>query len=452
MAPGRGGQEQAGGRGRGVNSIRGGRGSRQAGAGRGGGQGVGVVERVGRGGDEPASVVEGFSQVAGPARAAGGDPLGGRGVGRGASGPEERLSAEEILNPGDRLQTRPGDRGRGAVGRGGGQAGGGRGNGGRGGNRIRARAWVFTINNPRDTPRELPRGPPPVRYLCFGEEVSQNGTPHLQGYVVFENAVSQPSQYFRQYGNGHFEVAKGTASENIRYCSKDGKFSEYGVRPQDKRDQGHHGAKGGEMEVDRWEEAWQAAKRGKIEELPADIRWRFYSTFKKVAAEYKEPPAKLEKLNNLWIVGPSGTGKSHFAHETYPGAYKKEFNKWWDNYREENEAHQTVILDDLHYKWAKKERLKNWADIYPFMAEYKGGSMLIRPKRIVVTSNYHPHQVRSYSSPSTHVQYFKLQNFLLVCNFSLPSPGVLRGRSCSHLEAFQSDQLGRPSPSTSKAN
>ena len=412
MAPGRGGQEQAGGRGRGVNSIRGGRGgrgSRQAGGGRGGGQGVGVVERGGRGGDMPSAVIEGFSQLAGPARAAGdqtrpslrGDLSGGRGVGRGASGPQERLSAEEILRPGDR-QTSPGDRGRGAVGRGGGQAGRGRGNGGRGANRIRARAWVFTINNPCDMPRELPRGPPAMRYLGFGEEISQNGTPHLQGYVVFENAVSQPSQYFKQFGNGHFEAARGTASENIIYCSKGGKFHEFGVRPQDKRDQGHHGIKGGakgaQVGADRWEEAWQAAKRGRIDEVPADIRWRFYSTFKKVAAEYKEPPARLEKLNNLWIVGPSGTGKSHFAHETYPGAYKKEFNKWWDNYQDDNEAHQTVILDDLHFKWAEKERLKNWADVYPFMAEFKGGSMLIRPKRIVVTSNFHPNQVKTEPS------------------------------------------------------
>ena len=251
-------------------------------------------------------------------------------------------------------------------------------------------------------PRELPRGPPVMRYLCFGEEISQNGTPHLQGYVVFENAVSQPSQYFKQFGNGHFEAARGTASENIIYCSKGGKFHEFGVRPQDKRDQGHHGVKGGakgaQVGADRWEEAWQAAKRGRIDEVPADIRWRFYSTFKKVAAEYKEPPARLEKLNNLWIVGPSGTGKSHFAHETYPGAYKKEFNKWWDNYQDDNEAHQTVILDDLHFKWAEKERLKNWADVYPFMAEFKGGSMLIRPKRIVVTSNFHPSQVKTEPS------------------------------------------------------
>ena len=52
-----------------------------------------------------------------------------------------------------------------------------------------------------------------------------------------------------------------------------------------------------------------------------------------------------------------------------------------------------MLLDDIHPKWSEKEHLKNWADLFPFVAETKGGSMLIRPARIVVTSNYTIQQV-----------------------------------------------------------
>ena len=300
------------------------------------GVGQGQVHQVGRGGDTPAAVIEGFSQVAGPARAARGDPLGGRGVGRGANGPEERLSAEEILRPGDRRHEAAGvGRGRGLqAGRGGGGQGGqadgrheavglagrGQGGGGREEREVRARAWAFTINNYRDVPRDLPAN---AKYLCFGREESSTGTKHLQGYVVFKYAVKQPSRFFQNCGRGHFEVAKKSAELNIEYCAKSGDFVEYGDRPGIPKDQGHHGSKGGAVEVKRWDDAWNSAKKGNIEEIPGDIKLRYYSTITKVAAKYAKPPPELEKLDNIWIVGPSGTGKSTYIHREYPGAYKK---------------------------------------------------------------------------------------------------------------------------------
>ena len=269
---------------------------------------------------------------------------------------------------------------------------------------MKFRNWCATINNYTGVPdAEFLRGPPPIKYLCFGKEVSSTGTPHLQMYVSFANAVAQPSQYFRRFGNGHFIPANGTADQNAEYCAKEGDFYEFGKRPQNQVDQGHHGPqggqRGGDMEIARWEMTWDLAKQGRIEEIPADIRLRHYSTINKIAAKYQKPPPKLSKMDNLWLVGPAGTGKSTFVHNQYPGGFKKAFSKWWCGYNPEDEGHATVILDDLHPRWSEKELLKNWADVFPFVAETKGGSMQIRPQRIVVTSNYSIEQVLLVREP-----------------------------------------------------
>ena len=130
-----------------------------------------------------------------------------------------------------------------------------------------------------------------------------------------------------------------------------------------------------------------------MEDIPADIRMRNFSTIQKITAMYKEAPEELDKLDNLWIHGPHGCGKSTWVHRSFPGAYKKGVSKWWDGFRPEEPKHKIVVVDDLHPKWSEKELLKNWADLFPFVAEVKGGSMLIRPERIVITSNYTPQEV-----------------------------------------------------------
>ena len=214
-----------------------------------GGRGGGQVDHAagGRGGEGTGAVVEGTSQLAGPS-------TGGRGAQQAAQGGRGGGGLIGGRGAGRRGRGAPGF-GRGRGGRGGNQAGGrGGGEAGRG-RGFKAKNWCFTINNYKDFPKELPSGPPPVRYLCFGKEVSSTGTPHLQGYISFVNAVYRPSRFLQQYGNGHFERARGTADENAEYCSKEGDFTEFGERPQSRTAQGHHGKRGGEIEQERWEES-----------------------------------------------------------------------------------------------------------------------------------------------------------------------------------------------------
>lgn len=56
----------------------------------------------------------------------------------------------------------------------------------------------------------------------MGRELSQAGTPHIQGYIEFELPISFAK--IKEYlGRGvHVAKAKGTRQQNFDYCLKEG--------------------------------------------------------------------------------------------------------------------------------------------------------------------------------------------------------------------------------------
>lgn len=87
-------------------------------------------------------------------------------------------------------------------------------------NRVRGRKWCFTVNN--FTENELTQITNDFKHdkIIIGKEVGEEGTPHLQGYVEFKNAISFNSLK-KILKRAHIEKAKGTTEDNIRYCSKE---------------------------------------------------------------------------------------------------------------------------------------------------------------------------------------------------------------------------------------
>ena len=72
---------------------------------------------------------------------------------------------------------------------------------------------------------------PDRAYVIIGKEVGDSGTPHLQGYITFhKNKRLSPVKII--HPRAHWEIARESTDECIKYCSKDGDFHEIGERPK----------------------------------------------------------------------------------------------------------------------------------------------------------------------------------------------------------------------------
>ncbi len=239
--------------------------------------------------------------------------------------------------------------------------------------------YTFTMNNYPDTTLVDTLD---CKYIIHGKEVGESGTPHLQGTVIFPSQRTI-SSVIKKMPGCHVEICR-SLHHAIQYCKKEGDFTERGEPPSTSKEKG-------EKEKDRWRDIRLAAEEGRFDDVPEEIRFKnihLLQTHRDIGSKKRKIMDTEEQ--HLWYCGPSGTGKSRKAREDHPDAYLKMCNKWWDG----NEDHETVLIEDLDSKHdVLGHHLKIWGDRYPFLAEYKGGAVKIRPKLIIVTSNYEPSEI-----------------------------------------------------------
>lgn len=218
-----------------------------------------------------------------------------------------------------------------------------------------------------------------AKYVAYSEETAPTtGTKHLQGYISFTNPKTLVQARAKLPGC-HVETMLGSILQNETYCSKAGTLIEFGEKPVSNDNKGR-------AEKLRWQRAKDLAKQNKLDEIDADIFIRCYSTLKRIRSDYTQKPLPQDTIC-LWIYGPTGTGKSHAVETRFPNCYKKPMDdlKWFDGYKDED----CVYLEDLdkyQVKWGGL--LKRLADRWPMQASLKGSMAYIRPKYVVVSSNY----------------------------------------------------------------
>lgn len=278
-------------------------------------------------------------------------------------------------------------------------------------NDIRARAWCFTVNNYTDTDEILFRTiieKEPVTYVVFGREKGESGTPHLQGFIHFENQRTLGGLKKKVHKTAHWEPAKSNMA-SATYCKKDGDFEEYGTFPK-------QGARNdmktiqGDLDdrnipiIDVYQEHFEAsAKFYKFFE-----RYRF---LKQIPRNPNDPPPQVR-----WYYGSTGTGKTSSIYNEFKpeDIYVKIPSKWFDGYTQQ----KVIVYDDIAFinstEWFRQ--LLQITDRYPYAAEIKGGSVQINSPYIIFTCDRSPQEFFKSLPDYEYQQFYRRLSH--VCHFT----------------------------------
>lgn len=217
------------------------------------------------------------------------------------------------------------------------------------------------------------------------ERGNETGQLHLQYYIQRSKQSRLVTIRREICDKSHWEVARGTAAQCIAYVSKEE------ARVAGPWQFGESSTMGGRTDLAM---AAQAVREGKeMKEVATEFPETFikyhkgmmaYQTLMKSRGKRQCPPDGPE----VWVFwGPTGTGKSRRAFETWPDAYRKMTNdKWWDGYRGE----ETVIFDDFKGSSMRLHDFQLIVDRYPVKVETKGSTVELSATRLVFTSNRHP--------------------------------------------------------------
>lgn len=213
-----------------------------------------------------------------------------------------------------------------------------------------------------------------VDYTIFGEEVGDNGTPHLQGYTEFTKQM-RLSALKKLNNRIHWEKRQGTQKQAADYCKKDGKITEIGsLKKQGKR-------------TDLEEIADLAINK----EIPmVEVANTYPATYIKYSKGIEkirclQYTARTEKPKVYWRWGLAGTGKTRYCVENHPNHYIKDGSQWWDGY----EQQEAIIIDDFCGKWPFREFLR-LLDRYAYQGQTKGGYIQINSPYIYITCEFEP--------------------------------------------------------------
>lgn len=251
----------------------------------------------------------------------------------------------------------------------------------------RSRGWCFTVNNySAEEYEELKDKLSHLSsYFIIAKEVGKEGTPHLQGYVLFKNQL-RLSSLRKINGRGHYEMQKGSDFQASKYCMKDGQYYEYGERP----------CPGSRNDLVKTKDLILSGKAS-ISSIILDDPMQFHKygrTLERIQDLTLRRKSRDFMTEGIWYWGPTGVGKSHVAFENFTEKthylYPND-NGWWDAYQQQ----ETVIINDFRGEITFSFLLQ-LIDKWPVNVRRRGREPIpFLSKTVIITSSLPPDGVYS---------------------------------------------------------
>lgn len=233
-----------------------------------------------------------------------------------------------------------------------------------------------------------------VCYICGQLEVASTGQRHFQGYIQLK--VSRAISWVKNHisNTAHFESQKGTATQAREYCKKVDEttvadsFVEFG------RFVAGRAKAGARNDLHDFKEAIKsgATQRELIESHTETFarNIRFHDRVRSLYAN-KRKREEGDDIKVILYVGDPGSGKTRKAFDENEDLFELPISNgtlWFDGY----DMHQTVLFDDFTGAASalKLDNALKLFDRYARQVPVKGGHVWYAPKKIIVTSNFHP--------------------------------------------------------------
>ncbi len=239
-----------------------------------------------------------------------------------------------------------------------------------------SRNWCFTDFELLEWSKLFDEYKDIIRYLCVGEEVCpKTKKKHIQGWIQFHNKKTLGGVK-QAVGSRtlHLEPCMGNEYDNDKYCTKDGKYTKYGLFITQGRRSDLEAVK-------------KLIDDGATMKNVADEYWHEYVRYRKSFESYKEMVdqklrASFRMLKVKVISGKTGKGKTRSAMKKDTYKIEGQNLQWFDGYN--GEKH--LLIDDYNNDIGIT-KLLNLLDGYQLRLPIKGGHTYAAWDEVTITTN-----------------------------------------------------------------